>query len=250
MVPPTRFRTGPAFCRAGCFGLLLAASASLPANTTTVFSPDVSDGEWAWEYRTSLEPEQDGSDDVFAHRLHVQHAFSGTWRARLIVAQRSIGGEALDTRYSRLEIQQQLLEDESAGWDSALRYELQVAHDGGADRVRIAWTGKWDLDDNWQLRANTLFGREFGDDSDSGILLEGRAQATRRVAPDVRLGLELFSDLGTTADLPSYNGQEHQFGPILKAGLNRNWTLNVGYLRGISDSAPDNNFRLLLEWAL
>jgi hypothetical protein len=232
-----------------CFFLLAIAATSAAANTSSVFSPDVSDGEWAWEYRMSLQPQQEGAEDVFAHRLHVQHAFDETWRARLLVAQRSIDGASLDTRYARLEVQQQLLEDEVAGWDSALRYELQLADDGGPDRFRLAWTGKWDLDEAWQLRANTLFGREFGAGRDSGIQLAGRAQVTRRTADGVRLGLELFSDFGTTDDLPSYDGQEHQLGPILKAGLGEAWTLNVSYLRGVSDAAPDDNFRVFIEWS-
>ena len=232
--------------RTGC--LLLAGwlvPAAALANTGTVFSPEVDAGERAAEYRGSYVPEDGASPDVYTHRLHYQHAFDDQWRARLIALQRSVDGGSFDYRYTRLELQWQYLEDQSAGWDAALRFEAQLG-DGTPDRLRLAWTGKVDVGAGWQLRANALIGRQFGDGAASGLQMETRAQATYAIGNGVRLGLEMFNGLNTTADTGSFDDQEHQLGPILKAKLGRSWSINASYLAGISDAADDGDWRLII----
>lgn len=215
------------------------------ANTSTVFSPDVDDGEREAEYRVSFVPEDEPAPEVFSHRLHYQQAFNDSWRARVLVAQRSVGGGSLDLRYTRLELQWQYLEDQEAGWDAALRFEAQ-AGDEGPNRLRAVWTGKLDLDGGWQLRANALVGRQTGAGAASGLLLETRAQVTRSVGNGMRVGVEMFNDLNTTADTGSYDEQEHQLGPVLKTKIGGDWSLFASYLVGISDAADDGDFRLMV----
>lgn len=218
------------------------------ANTSTVFSPDVDDGEREAEYRVSFVPEDEPAPEVFSHRLHYQQAFNDSWRARVLVAQRSVGGGSLDLSYTRLEVQWQYLEDEDAGWDAALRFEAQ-AGDEGPNRFRAVWTGKIDLDGGWQLRANALVGRQTGAGAAPGLLLETRAQVTRSVGNGMRLGVEMFNDLNTTADTGSYDEQEHQLGPVLKAKIGGDWSLFASYLFGVSDTADDGDFRLMVTRA-
>ena len=212
--------------RTGC--LLLACwlvPVAALANTGTVFSPEVDAGERAAEYRGSYVPEDGASPDVYTHRLHYQHAFDDRWRARLIALQRSVDGDSFDYRYTRLELQWQYLEDQSAGWDAALRFEAQLGN-GTPDRLRLAWTGKVDVGAGWQLRANALIGRQFGDGAASGLQMETRAQATSAIG--------------------SFDDQEHQLGPILKAKLGKSWSINASYLAGISDAADDGDWRLII----
>ncbi|XOV82352.1 MAG: transporter [bacterium] len=220
------------------------------ANTTSVFSPDVKEGDRMWEYRTSFEPNDGGQEDVFAHRLHYQHAFNGQSRLRVIGQQSDNGGD-LEFRYMRLEYQYQYLEDEDAGWDSALRFELQLAEgDDLPHRFRLAWTGKVDATDRWQLRANLITGREFHSGADSGVSLETRWQATYALDGGTRLGLEMFNDLNTTADIGGFDDQEHQLGPIVKLKLGRGWSVDFSYLFGLSDGAADENLRMHLKYSL
>lgn len=225
-----------------CLFLLLPALAA--ANTTTVFSPDVDEGEREAEYRASFVPEDEPAPEVFAHRLHYQQAFNESWRARVLVAQRSVGGGSLDLNYTRLEVQWQFLEDEDAGWDAALRFEAQ-AGDESPNRFRVVWTGKVDLEGGWQLRANAFVGRQTGAGAAPGLLLETRAQVTRSIGNGMRLGVEMFNDMNTTADTGSFDDQEHQLGPVLKAKFGGDWSLLAGYLFGLSDAADDGNFRLM-----
>lgn len=225
--------------------LLSLFPSTLMANTSSVFSPDVKAGERSIEYRTSHVPEDGPVDSAFAHRLHIQHAFNDSWRIRLIGTQSGSGGGALSYNYTRLELQHQYLESEQHGWDAAIRYELQISDRAGRpDRLRLGWTAKWDLNDHWQLRTNLMLGRQLNENAGSGIFVETRGQLTRRFG-DARLGLEMFNDLNQTTDFGSFDDQEHQLGPIFKFKLSK-LSVNVSYLFGISDSAPDDNFRVHL----
>lgn len=231
--------------------LLIAALPRLAwANTSSVFSPDVNEGDRMWEYRTSFEPNDGGVEDVFAHRLHYQHALDGQTRVRLIGLQ-SDSGSGLEFRYVRAELQYQFLEDEVAGWDSAVRFELQLAEgDNLPHRFRVAWTGKVDATDRWQLRANLMTGREFHSGADSGIALETRLQATYKLDGGTRIGLETFNDLNTTDDFGNFQEQEHQAGPIVKLKLGRGWSVDFSYLLGLSDDAADEDLRMHLKYSL
>lgn len=235
-----------------CLALSMAATALIPvaatANTATVFSPDVKKGTSALEYRSSYVPSDGGERSAFAHRLHYQRAINDTWRWRLIGQQNRRGGDILEYSYTRLEVQQQYREDEDHGYDAAFRYELQISDSSKRpDRVRFVWTGQKEFERGWQLRSNVLLGREFGESSGSGLLVEARFQVSYPVFADSRLGIESFSNLNRTTDWGSFDDQEHQLGPIFKTGLGP-LKINAGYLWGVSDAAPDDNFRLIATW--
>jgi len=90
-----------------------------------------------------------------------------------------------------------------------------------------------------------LTGHQFGEQSNGGYLLEARAQISRKLSDKYRIGVDYFGDLNTTDDLGSFDEQEHQFGPLLKfkSGM---WSGLIGPLFGVSDGAPDTEWRIHL----
>lgn len=234
-------QSGLVLITAAGFSLL---SVMVSANTSSVFSPDVDAGSLETEFRASYVPSESGSGSAYNQRLHLQYGFNESWRARIIASQTRSNGEGLEYNYTRLEVQQQLVEHQQAGWDSALRYGLQIANGAGRpDRFRIAWTGKLDLESGWQLRSNALVGRQFGDNSGSGLQVETRFQLSRALTGGGRLGVEMFNDLNRTTGFGSFDEQQHQIGPIYKFDVGA-VSVNAGVLFGVSDAAEDQNFRL------
>ena len=65
----------------------------------------------------------------------------------------------------------------------------------------------------------------------------------------VRLGLEMFNDLNTTADMGSFDEQEHTLGPIVKFALG-DVRAEASYHAGLSDAASDHTFRLHLKYRI
>lgn len=226
------------------FGILLISFLSLSGiNTSSVFSADVKKGEPSFEYRSGYDPDSHN----FAHRFHYQYGLSESWRMRLILLQSKNELENLEYRYARWEGQWQFLEDEEAGWDSALRFEVQLADfDDEPSRGRVAWTGKKDLDEDWQVRWNLLTGHQIGSESKSGWLLESRAQVSRKINSQWRFAVDYYGDMNTTKSIGSFDDQEHQLGPLFKFSLKNGWSGNFGALYGISESAPDKEYRVAL----
>lgn len=212
-------------------------------NTGTVFSPDVTAGKKAAEYRIAWDPDR----DTFAQRVHYQYGLLENLRLRAILSFRSSDAESFDFRYLRLEGMVQLLEDQAAGFDSALRLEIQLADgDDPPSRFRLGWSNKVDLDEFWQLRGILLTGHQFGADSSDGFLLESRAQISRKWGDRYRFGVDYYGDFNDTEDIGSFDEQEHQIGPLLKFDLTDRFSGQAGILFGISDAAADQEFRLNL----
>lgn len=216
-------------------------------NTGTVFSPDVRAGNQGFDIRFAYDPDADS----LAKRAHYQYAFNDAFRMRGIVTHRSDDVENWDYRYFRLEGQYQFLEDENAPIDSAVRVELQYADgDDPASRVRVGWTNKLDLNDDWQVRGILLTGHQFGPESSGGYLLQTRAQIGRALNDSLTLALDYFGDFNDTNDIGSFDEQEHQLGPTLKFDLTDRIEGMAGTLFGVSEGTPDVEYRIFLSYAL
>lgn len=227
------------------FALISTVQLGYGQNTSTVFSPNVTKDFSALEYRFAFDPD----NDAIAQRIHYQYGFTDQWRLRGIFQFNSDQNESVQFQYFRLEAQWQFLKAAEAGWDSALRFELQIPDRNDYPyRARIAWTGAVDLDQSWELRGNFLLGREFGPDRDSGLTIEGRAEASYSINKHLAVAADYFSDLNNTEQSGSFNQQEHQLGPLLKIKAGNGWKGYVGTLFGLSQSAPDVEYRFMVSY--
>lgn len=210
-------------------------------NTSNVFSPDVSAGNQAVEWRFTYDPE----GDQYATRLHYQYAFNDALRMRgIVLYEGAADGDDFDYQYFRWETQWQFVEDQDHGWDSALRFEVQLADgDDPPSRVRLAWSSKFDLADDWQYRFIFITGREIGARSGEGLLLETRTRLRYTLTDQLDLALDLYSDFNDTRRVGGFAEQEHQLGPLLQWEIADGIELNAGVLIGISEAAADTEWR-------
>lgn len=230
-------------------GALLFAAPAAAQNISTVFSADVKPGDISAEYRAAFSAEDDGREEGFAHRLHLQYAIDDKWRVRGIVFQSKRGAEALKTTAARIEIMRQLVESEnSGGWDSAIRLEGNIPVADGPGRARIGWINTYDAGENWNLRGHVIFGREFGDNRDDGFSIETRTQATRDIGSDLRAGVQMFN-IFETAQFGGFNDQRHQAGPVLKGDLSDRIDFELSLLFGLSRAASDTDLRLFVGYS-
>lgn len=233
----------------------IAVATAFPAvaqSTSGVSGADVKAGDNSFEYRAAFSPEDDGKDEGFAHRLHFQHSFDDSWRARIIVAQGKRGAEALTTQSVSIEILRQFLESEkTGGWDSSIRVDGTIpVEDGRPGRARIAWLNGVELDDHWETRANIYFSREFGDLRKAGVAIETREELTYKLKSGVRIGAQMLNAYGTTDHFGSFDQQKHQLGPVIKGKAGKRVKYEFSTLFGLSRAASDADFRFFVSYAL
>ena len=109
--------------------------------------------------------------------------------------------------------------------------------------IRLILGAPWG---KWDFRLNQFIGREVGNDSTPGTLLETRGQATYEYSPGYRVGLENFSNFGKLRNTSDFQTQAHEIGPVFKGPLTDQLSYEAGYRYGYSDAAPDHTFRIFL----
>ena len=215
-------------------------------NTALVFGPEVIAGEGIFDFRMGYDPDE----DRWVYRNHVQYGFSDSFSLRGLTLHTIDSSDRWDFRFFRIEGLWQFLEDEKAGWDSALRFDLEIAEgDNLPNRVRLAWSGMYDIDQYWQIRGNFFTGYEIGPASDPGALFEIRAQASRRLTHTARLTLDYFGNMNNTEAFGNWESQRHQLGPTLIVRLSKNIRVIGGALFGISQTAADSEYRVVVMHA-
>ena len=228
------------------FGLtatLVLTKTMFAQSTSSVFNPDVSKGESAFEYRAAY----DADSDTFGQRIHYQYGFTDSFRGRIILTQRSTDAEPFDFRYIRFEGQWQFLRDQDVGFDSALRFELQIADgDNRPSRARIAWSTKYVFDNALEIRGVLLTGHQFGADSGDGFLLDARTQINYPISETAKIGIDYYANFNNHKNIGSFDEQKHSIGPIYKQKLRNGWSFQLGPLFGLSDAASDFDFRLFV----
>ncbi len=105
------------------------------------------------------------------------------------------------------------------------------------------------------LNGNILFERKFGsNNTDASYVTElgYQWQVKYRLKPEFEFGAQGFGEMGEWNDWDSSNAQNHRFGPAVfgkfALGSKQAVKYNAAYLVGISDAAPNNTFRMQLEY--
>lgn len=246
-------RTFPIFVGAAAIASALVGNGPAAAqNTSNVSGSDVKAGARTLEYRAAFAPEHDGEPSAFQHRLHYRRAFGERWGAKIAAVQNERGGGDLEFRSILVEVQRQILESEdTGGWDSAFRFDGRIpTEDNRPGRARADWLNSIDFGEGWRLRANVYLGHEIGDLARDGFTLETREEVTRKFDGGMRIGAQMFNNYNTTAHLGSFDEQRHQLGPVVKGEIGEHLGFTASVLFGLSEEAPDTDFRLFLSYSL
>lgn len=231
----------------------IAILCTLPANaqslTGNVGSANISAGESAVEVRTGL-----GDNGDAGARLHYDHAFSDNYQLRVIGS--FSRPDSADWDFSGLTFENwfQWAEEapDASGFNGGLRLGYTFVDGGGPDEAQVRLTLTDKFADDWEWRANLIGEFETGDGSDGGVSLESRAQLTRRLdtealnSSDWRLGVEIFSEFGNSRDIPGFDQQAHQSGPVLKVSWDNGVYLQGAVRVGITDGSDDSMYKLFV----
>ncbi len=205
-------------------------------------SAKITAGDRAAELRSGVNDEGNAQG-----RVHIEQAFTGWYQLRAIASFRQPEGRSWDYSGFTLENWFQWAEEggEGEGLNGGLRLAYTFSENGAPDEVaaRLTLTDKFAGD--WEWRANLIAAFETGDQRAEGAELESRLQLTRALSAgwlgtaEMRFGAEHFSEYGTTEDLPGFNQQAHQFGPVFKAEWGSGVYLQAAVRAGLTDGSDD-----------
>jgi len=116
--------------------------------------------------------------------------------------------------------------------------------------LRLTVTDKFA--DGWEWRANVIAEVEAGEGSEGGASLETRGQLSHALglvalgSDDWRLGAEVFSEYCNSRDIPGFDDQANQIGPVVKISWGNGVYLQSAVRIGITDGADDTMAKLFL----
>ncbi len=220
----------------------LAGTAQAQSLTANAGSANITAGDRAAEFRAGLDDEGNVQS-----RVHFEQAFTGWYQLRAIAAFRQPDGEDWDYSGMTLENWFQWSEESSdnTGFNGGLRLAYTFTPDGAPDEFAARLTLTDRFAGNWEWRANLIAATETGDQRADGAELESRLQLTRALpagwmdTTGMRFGAELFSEYGTTEDLPGLDQQAHQFGPVFKAEWDNGIYLQTAVRAGLTSGSDD-----------
>lgn len=237
----------------GCVAFLAAQAVSVAwaQDVNGVPNADVNAGAESISFRTAFQPASSGRPYAYAQQVAYQRSFSDSWSTRLSIQHGTRNGTDFGFRFLQADVQYQFAEDQKYGWDGSILLIARVPDDGdGPGRLGAAIAAKYTPDIHWEMRGVVFAGHEFGLGSRNGVALATRVEATRDIAAKVRVGAMLVDNFNTSAHFGSFNEQSHQAGIVAKGFLTHSLSFNAGAMFGISDAAPDEEFRLFLFYDL
>jgi hypothetical protein len=232
-------------------GVFFYAPKALANTGSAVGGPNVDAGKTAVEWRLAASEDDDASQDKRVRtRVHIDHAFSDLYAARLVYNLDRRKGDNFEFDGLSLQNRFHILKAKDHGFDGGIRLNYTFADgDKKPDVLSLRFYQRIPHD-AWEVRFNQIFESEIGEDRDGGLIAEWRTQVTYGVTEDVRLGLDFFHDLGNLEEQSGYSSQEHAAGPVLKAKFGGGYSIEAAYRIGLSDAAPDQSgtFILTRSW--
>ncbi|MEM1105213.1 MAG: hypothetical protein AAGH87_02400 [Pseudomonadota bacterium] len=228
------------------WGAATAAGQSLTGN---VGSAGITQGDQSAELRLGID-----SDGNAGGRVHYDYAFAEWYKLRLIGAFSQPDGE--DWSFSALTVENWLQWSEEAGdgtgFHGGLRLAYGFADDGGPDEAQARLTLTDKFGEGWEWRSNLIGELEAGSGSRGGLALQARAQISRAGQGAVlgtgswRVGVEYFGELGNTRDIPGFDDQAHQIGPVAKLSWPGGVYVQTAVRFGVTDGADDTMAKLFI----
>ena len=225
--------------------IMLISGQAYASSTSGIHGPGVDPTDRSVQVRLGFSPADTSSgQDFWAYRLHYQHSLNDKFRVRVVTQFRDRGRFEYD--FARTEFLYQFVKANQSIWSSGIRLDVRTRRGSRAEDMTVHWTNQWDLSDNWQARGIILAGTQIGSNKTSSGTTLGTRFGLSKKLEQVRVGVELYNNLGRVGDFGSFNDQDHQFGPFV-SGKIAGMTVSFRYLAGLSDGSRDHDFGLRFD---
>ncbi|MEO0881701.1 MAG: hypothetical protein AAFY34_03110 [Pseudomonadota bacterium] len=214
-------------------------------NAAGVFGPEVVPGSKAAEVRVAFAPSSNGRPDRIASRFHYQQTVTDNIRLRGVIQGADTDTSDFDFDLVQFEAQWQFREDDIHGWDSAIRFDVQIA-EGRAETLALNWTSDFPLTEKWSVRGHAQGAVQVGSGRTDGLFLQTRYSVSYKTDPGYKLQVQVFNFWGTTSDFQDIDDQVHSIGPAISGPIGDKWSFEASTLLGLTGATSDIDLRLFL----
>lgn len=217
-------------------GIATSANAQ---NVAGVYPPGFGPDHSSFQYRIGFDPDNDG----VVQRAHYQESIDARRMWRIAAQTNKALGNTFDVDRVFAELFWNLSKDDSV-WQQGVRFDAILRTEGRPGILAVNWSGQYVGIDNWRFRFNVLNGIQIGDDRQSGVIMQTRAQVHRTLSQGRAVGIEHFGTYGSTDNFRDFDEQGHQLGPYAILPIGGGWRLHGSVLFGLTDSTADTNLKL------
>jgi len=219
-----------------------------------VYTPTVEYGEREIDFKYGTARQPDGTLRQVTS-LGVGYGAREYWFTEVYLKQERSGNQ--DTTLAEWENKFQLTETGQYPVDLGLITELEAPLSGNAPwELKLGPLFQTEFG-KLQLNGNLLFERAFGKADESGVPFSTNLgyqwQAKYRWQPAFEFGMQGLGEMGKWNDWSKQAEQTHSIGPAAfgKFALGNRQAIkyNAAWLFGASTAAPDNTFRMQVEYA-
>jgi hypothetical protein len=228
--------------------LCLQAAHAGPADY--VYTPTVEPGEREIDFKAGT---QDSDPRKSAAMLGVGYGANDWWFTEVYVKVAKEGGDSVKYDAFEWENKFQLTETGKYPVDVGLITEIEVPREREEEGIELKIGPLFQTEfGKLQLNANVLFEGHVDAEESSETEMGYQWQAKYRWKPALEYGLQGFGEMGPWDDWQPSDDQSHKAGPAvfgkLAAGDHQFVKYNAAWLFGMSDGAPDNTFRMQVEY--
>lgn len=217
--------------------------------TKKVYSPLVEQGELEFEWRGGYEiDESDSKDGKQKQKYALGYGATDWWFTELYgEIEREPNQNEFDFTAIEWENRFQLTEQGQYWLDVGLYFAYETTvKDKTADKIEGKILLEKSIGD-FTHTANIIFEQQIGggaeDEIESGLAWASRYRWTQYFEP----GVEWYSNFGELKEHQAYAQQKHQVGPAFYGKIG-SVKYDIGYLFGLTDSAPEGTLKWILEY--
>ncbi len=218
-----------------------------------VYTPTVEQGEKEVDFKFGTAKQPDGTRNTVSS-LGFGYGATEYWFTELYLKHEREGSQGLTL--AEWENKFQLTETGKYAVDIGLITEIEAPLNNGKAPWEFKIGPLFQTEfGKLQLNGNVLFERKFGpNDADDRHVTEigYQWQAKYRWKPALEFGAQGMGEMGGWDHWDSANNQNHRVGPAvfgkLALGHKQAIKYNAAWLFGISDAAPNNTFRMQVEY--
>lgn len=218
--------------------------------TQKVYDPYVEKGELEIEWRAGHDYDDDPSvDGKEKQKFAVGYGFTDRWFSEIYAELEKEAGNDRDYKMTAIEWENKFLLTEPGQYFvdvGALVEVVQALENNKANKVEAKLLLAKDVQKTAHL-LNLKLEEQFGEHADGGIETGASWSSRYRLYPKFEPGFEYHAGFERNNTDQDFESQTHQVGPVFYGELGH-FKYDVGYLFGVSNSAPDGTLKAILEY--